>query len=58
MHIIRYESDVTPGPVPLADVRDQIVAEVREEKVDDAYDAQAEAWLAEVNPRYYPERLQ
>ena len=58
VHIIRYESDVTPGPVPLADVRDQIVAEVREEKVDDAYDAQAEAWLAEANPRYYPERLQ
>ena len=46
------------GAIPLADVRDAIVAQLRNEKVDDAYDEQAAKWLAESNPRYYPERLQ
>ena len=58
VHIIRYESDVTAGAIPLADVRDTIEAQLREEKITDAYDAQAAAWLAEANPVYYPERLQ
>lgn len=58
VHIIRYESDVPAGAIPLADVRDAIVAQLRDEKVDDAYDEQAAKWLAESNPRYYPERLQ
>ena len=58
VHIIRYESDVPAGAIPLADVRDAIVAQLRNEKVDDAYDEQAAKWLAESNPRYYPERLQ
>lgn len=58
VHIIRYEGDVPAGAIPIADVRAAIEAQLREEKISDAYDAQAAAWLAEANPVYYPERLQ
>ncbi len=58
VHIIRYESDVPSGAIPLADVRSAIEAQLLEEKISDAYDKQAEQWLAEANPVYYPERLQ
>lgn len=58
VHIIQYVADVTPGEVPLADVRDAIADYLLSDLQEEAYDAQVAAWIAEANAKYYPERLQ
>ena len=56
-HIIRYIGDVTPGAVPLEEIRDRIAAQLLEEKRDEAF-AQAQAqWVADADVHYYPERV-
>ena len=58
VHIIKYIGDVTPGEVPLSDVRDALASEVLAQKQDEYYSAQEDQWLSSANPHYYPDRLQ
>ena len=53
VHIIRYESDVTPGPVPLDDVRDQLFDEALTAAREEHYDALLDEWVAAINPVYH-----
>lgn len=52
IHIIRYESDVTPGAVALDDIRDALYEETLETMKSDHYTSEEEAWIAALNPEY------
>lgn len=58
VHIIKYVGDVTPGEVPLADIRATIEAEVLADKQESFYVEQEAAWLLAADAKYYPEKLQ
>ena len=58
LHLVEYLKDVTPGDVPLEQVRDAIRADALEQRQDEYYDEQITAMLEDANVRYYPERLQ
>ena len=49
VHIIRYESDVTAGPVALDEVREALYAETLTEKQEANVTDTIEAWVAERN---------
>ena len=49
VHIIRYESDVTAGPVALDEVRDALYAETLTEKQEANVTDTIDAWVAERN---------
>ena len=53
VHIIRYESDVTPGAVPLEDVRDELYDEALTTLREENYNALLEEWVAAINPVYH-----
>lgn len=53
VHIIRYESDVTPGPVPLDDVRDQLFDEALTAAREEHYGALLNEWVAAIHPVYH-----
>ena len=53
VHIIRYESDVTPGPVPLEEVRDRLYDEALTTLREENYAALLSEWVAALNPVYY-----
>ena len=53
VHIIRYESDVTPGPVPLEEVRDQLYDEALTTLREENYAALLSEWVAALNPVYH-----
>ena len=53
VHIIRYESDVTPGPVPLDDVRDQLFDEALTAAREEHYGALLDEWVAAIHPVYH-----
>ena len=53
VHIIRYESDVTPGPVPLDDVRDQLFDEALTAAREEHYGALLDEWVAAISPVYH-----
>ena len=59
VYILRYEGDVTPGPIPfetfLADTEMRAIAE--EELLSDDYNATVESWLEEANIVFYPENF-
>ena len=59
VYILRYEGDVTPGPIPfetfLADAQMRAIAE--EELLSDDYNATVESWLEEANIVFYPENF-
>ena len=52
IHIIRYESDVTPGAVPLEDIRDALYEQTLEAMKDEHYTTEVDAWIAALNPKY------
>lgn len=52
VHIIRYESDVTPGAVPLEDIRDALYEQTLEAMKDEHYTTEVDAWIAALNPKY------
>ena len=52
IHIIRYESDVTPGAVPLDEVRDALTEATLETKRLDHFNAELTAWVEALNPQY------
>lgn len=58
LHLVEYLSDVTPGDVPLEEVREPIEARALEARQRAYYDEQTAAMLEEANVQYYPERLQ
>ena len=58
LHIIRYQSDVTPGAVPLDEIRDALTADALEIKRYDAYEQQLAKWEEEAHIVYHKEALQ
>jgi len=52
IHIIRYESDVTPGAVPLEEVREALYDETLETMKTEHVDSELESWVSAMNPQY------
>ncbi len=52
VHIIRYESDVTPGAVALADVHDALYDKTLESMKDEHFDSELKAWTEALKPVY------
>ena len=52
VHIIRYESDVTPGAVALEDVHDALFEQTLETMKSDHFDSELKAWVEALNPKY------
>ncbi|MEG1604719.1 MAG: peptidylprolyl isomerase [Clostridia bacterium] len=57
IHIIRYMNDVTPGAVPLEEIRASIEASALEKIKTDLYEGAKEQWITEAKLVTYPERL-
>lgn len=57
IHIIYYMSDITPGEVPLEEIRDQVAESALEDKKTTAYDDQVAEWVDEANVEYHMERF-
>lgn len=57
VYILQYIGDVPEGPVPYAEIRDRIEAQIGSDAQNNAYEAQVEAWMQEADPKYYPERM-
>ena len=53
VHIIRYESDVTPGPVPLETIRDALFEETMNTSREEHYSETIESLTAALNPVYH-----
>jgi len=52
VHIIRYESDVTPGAIALEEIEEALHDETLESKKAAHYTSELEAWVAALNPQY------
>lgn len=52
VHIIRYESDVTAGAVPLEDIRDALYEDTLESMKSDHFKSELESWISALNPKY------
>ena len=57
LHIIRYESDVVPGPVDFDMVREELHAEVYEEKTSAYYDELINQWVEAAEITVYLENF-
>ena len=57
VHLVQYIGEVTPGQVPLADIRDAVAAEALKQKQNEYYEQQRDALLEAAQVKYYPERL-
>ena len=57
VHIIYYNSDVTPGPVAIDTLRDALMETALSTKQSDAYTAQIEAWKSALTIKKYPKVL-
>jgi len=57
LHLVQYIGDVTPGEVPLAEVREAVAAEALKQKQTEYYEQQRDALLEAAQVKYYPERL-
>ncbi|MBQ8954332.1 MAG: SurA N-terminal domain-containing protein [Clostridia bacterium] len=57
LHIIYYNSDVTPGPVAIDEVRDELSESLLETAQDDAYDAAYQSWYDAAKIQKFPGRL-
>ena len=55
VHIIRYESDVTSGPVALEEVREKLYKSTLEEKQEDYYSEKLTALVDALHPVYHEE---
>lgn len=53
IHIIRYESDVTPGAVPLEEIADQLEEQALDQAQTEHYEAAVEEWVAAMNVTYH-----
>ena len=52
VHIIRYESDVTPGAVPLEDVHDALYEDTLEDMKSEHFNTELQSWIDALNPVY------
>ncbi len=52
VHIIRYESDVTPGAVPLEDIREKLYETTLDSMKHDHFETELESWISALNPTY------
>lgn len=57
VHIIYYQSDVTPGAVDIETVRDALTADALEDKQEAVYDEQLNEWKDAANVKKYPKVL-
>lgn len=57
VHLVEYIGDVTPGAVPLDEVKHAVQADALKEKQAAYYDQQRQALLEAAQVKYYPERL-
>jgi hypothetical protein len=57
LHLVEYVADLTPGEVPLEEVRDAVAADALAVKQAEYYDQQRKQLLEKANVKYYPERL-
>lgn len=56
-HILKYASDIKPGPVPLDEVREAITSELMAEKEEEAYNAKVDQYLLDANIKTYPDKF-
>ncbi len=52
VHIIRYESDVTPGAVPFEDIREKLYETTLDSMKFDHFNTELESWISALNPKY------
>lgn len=57
MHLIRYESDVTPGAVPLSEVKDKLSESMLTTNKDAAYETALEELVAAADVKTYVNRI-
>ena len=57
-HLIRYEGDLTPGAVPLSEIREGIAAEALDDARGRYFEEEEARWIEEANLVIYPERMQ
>ena len=57
VHIVQYANDLEDGQVPLADIHDQVQAELLTNKQDSLYDETVNQWITDANARIYENRL-
>ncbi len=57
LYIVYYLGDVTPGAADFETVKDQVKATLLDTKQSDAYDAQLDTWMEELNVTYYPDNF-
>ena len=57
IHIIYYLDDITPGEVPLEEIREGVESDARQDKIDNTYDTQVNAWVDEAKPVYHLDRF-
>ena len=57
IHIVQYASDLESGQVALADIHDQIEAELLTAKQDQVYDETVNQWIADADAKIYTKRL-
>jgi len=53
VHIIRYESDVAPGAVPLDQIREALKEETLEKQREEHYTAKLAEWVEALHPVYH-----
>ena len=53
VHIIYYNSDVTPGVVPLEDVRDALYEQTLENMKSEHYESELAGWVEALKPVYH-----
>lgn len=58
LYILQYAGNVPGGEVDMAKVYDAVIADAITADRNAAFEAQKEAWLAEADVKYYPERMQ
>lgn len=56
-HILKYKADVTPGPVPLDELREEINAILASQKESEAYEAQRQKLCDDAGIETFPNKL-
>ncbi len=52
VHIIRYESDATPGAVPLEDIHDALYEDTLDDMKSEHFNTELQSWIDALNPVY------
>ena len=52
VHIIRYESDVKPGAVPLEDIHDALYEDTLDDMKSEHFNTELQSWIDALNPVY------